>query len=186
MANIKNLNPSDPDKGINISLPTKGSTNWSEDFENYFALKLRDHDHSGGGNGALLNATSLSVGQISNISGQNQVINNSNSQAIDNTLFFVDAGETLVVEYLLQCKNTGKTRAGTLHMIHYNAGGVQVQIADEYMGPDLYCDFYIADGNTGGEPAGRLYANALSPLSSGQEGEAGYEFRFFRRKVTIA
>lgn len=182
MANTKNLNPSDGDKGINMSLPTKGSTNWSEDFENLFAIAIRDHDHSGDGKGAIISATELKVGTLRNVADQNQVLTASvTNQPVDSSgeiFTLANAGDSMVVEYVLKQSNgnastgLGLGRSGQLFCHRYiKNNATYIEISDEYMGDDLDIVFNV------NESTGKLeYSNS---------GINTYDFRFFIRKVVL-
>jgi len=185
MANIKNLNPSDPNKGINMSLPTKGSTNWSEDFENLFAIAIRDHDHSGDGKGAIISAVELKVGTLRNVADQNQVLSGGiggiSFEPVDSSgdIFTLsNAGDSMVVEYVLkQTSGTASTglglgRSGQLFCHRYmKDNATYIELSDEYMGDDLDIVFNV------NESTGKIEYTISSNNT--------YDFRFFIRKVVL-
>lgn len=45
--------------GLELKVPTRGTTDWTDEFLSDFAQKISDHDHSGSGNGALLGASAF-------------------------------------------------------------------------------------------------------------------------------
>lgn len=52
------------DLGIELTLPTSGTTNWGQTLKNTTWTKISAHDHSGSGNGAPLNASSFANNSI--------------------------------------------------------------------------------------------------------------------------
>lgn len=50
--------------GINLTLPTQGTTNWGATLKNTTWTKISSHDHTGSGNGSKLNTSSLNDYQI--------------------------------------------------------------------------------------------------------------------------
>jgi len=174
MAKIKEIHPDDPDKGINLALPTKGSTDWAEDFENYFAIAIRDHDHSGSGKGALLNATTLSVGAVANTDTVGATLVPTTTPAqIDDLKFILGIGESMVIEYSLTNASTQHFRGGILSLIHYRRDGedAEVAISDEYMGDDLN-DVIFSVSSTG-------LLRYINLNGDAQD----YRFRYFIRKI---
>jgi len=184
MASIKQLPLPDRDKGIELSLPTKGSTNWAEDFENYFAIAIRDHDHSGDGRGAEISAVVLGVGTMQNVDivGKDILQASTVPVRVDSLsdTFKVGAGESLIIEYTLTGETgpnlTPESRAGTVRMTaFYDTGTLVYRISDEFVGSDLTVDFVVPDVSSAN--AGQLcYLNLVN---------INYKMKYFIRKVRL-
>lgn len=51
--------------GLTLKVPTRGTTDWNDEFLSDFAQKISDHDHSGAGNGTQLGAAAFADDSIS-------------------------------------------------------------------------------------------------------------------------
>jgi len=50
---------------LTLRVPARSTTDWANEFLNDFAIRVSEHDHTGGGRGAQLGAGSLASGSIS-------------------------------------------------------------------------------------------------------------------------
>jgi len=53
--------------GINLTLPTNGTTNWGTTIKNTTWTRISQHDHTGSGNGSKLSTSSINDNQITTI-----------------------------------------------------------------------------------------------------------------------
>lgn len=126
--------------GLTIKVPTQGTQSWADTMRTDTFEKISSHDHSGGGNGSLLDSSSVTA---SNITSKHTFTftdgatnENITSLSLDPAL---DSERAAIISYSIVRKGTANlNEVGQIHCSYTGAAWV---MSREYSGDDALVTF---------------------------------------------